>query len=128
MPEETRNFEKEVVRCLQHIRTELERFKTDQVAAIRTLLDELYRLRRELNDKAASVIIGRAEAVEETLRNQLPILVEDALRVRLPICARNWFVCQDMMGIWIHQNGDTCGLDKCTAADPTQFRPEIKPQ
>ena len=127
MPEETRNFEKEVVRCLQRIRTEIERFKTDQVAVLRTLENEMYRLRRELNDKAASVIIGRAEAVEETLRNQLPILVEDALRVRLPICARNWFVAQDMMGIWIHQNGDTCGLDKCTAADPTQFRPEAKP-
>ena len=119
MPDETRNFEKEVVRCLQHIRTELERFKTDQIAAIRTLLDELYRLRRELNDKAASVIIGRAETVEETLRNQLPILVEDALRVRLPICARNWFVAQDVLGVWMHQDGSKCGLNECTAEDPT---------
>ena len=36
------------------------------------------------------------------------------------ICACNWLVCQDVGGIWIHQNGEKCGLDKCVAANPAE--------
>ena len=40
------------------------------------------------------------------------------------ICACNWFVSQDVNGIWIHQDGKSCGLADCDASQPIPPRPK----
>ena len=52
--------------------------------------------------------------------NTPPNPPEEAVRIQPPICACNWLVCQDIGGVWIHQNGEKCGLDKCVAANPAE--------
>ena len=61
------------------------------------------------------------EAGAITLWNTLRYSQEKRIELAA-ICACNWFIAQDSRGVWIHQDGEECGLSECVATDPTRTK------